>query len=131
MLLALAARQPGKDAHVALVDRFTETGVMRDLVAGVRESSSGVLVLRGQAGIGKTTLLREMAEQAANGGMRVAWAAGIQVEMEMDFAGLHQLLLPFAEGLPGCLAPSAARSRRCSGWPPVRRQTGSSSAWRR
>jgi ABC-type transport system involved in cytochrome c biogenesis ATPase subunit len=67
----------------------------------MRESSSGVLVLRGQAGIGKTTLLREMAERAANGGMRIAWAAGVQVEMEFDFAGLHQLLLPFIGGLPG------------------------------
>jgi DNA-binding CsgD family transcriptional regulator len=71
----------------------------------MRESSSGVLVLQGQAGIGKTTLLREMAERAANGGMRIAWAAGVQVEMEFDFAGLHQLLLPFIEGLPGLPDP--------------------------
>jgi DNA-binding CsgD family transcriptional regulator len=90
---------------VVLVDRFTETGVMQSLLDGMRESSSGVLVLRGQAGIGKTTLLREMAERAANGGMRIAWAAGVQVEMEFDFAGLHQLLLPFIEGLPGLPDP--------------------------
>jgi len=90
---------------VVLVDRFTETGVIQSLLDGMRESSSGVLVLRGQAGIGKTTLLREMAERAANGGMRIAWAAGVQVEMEFDFAGLHQLLLPFIEGLPGLPEP--------------------------
>jgi DNA-binding CsgD family transcriptional regulator len=71
----------------------------------MRESSSGVLVLQGQAGIGKTMLLREMAERAANGGMRIAWAAGVQVEMEFDFAGLHQLLLPFIGGLSGLPDP--------------------------
>ncbi len=90
---------------MVLVDRFTETGVMQSLLDGMRESSSGMLVLRGEAGIGKTALLREMAERAANRGMRIARAAGIQAEMEMDFAGLHQLLLPFAEGLQDLSGP--------------------------
>jgi hypothetical protein len=93
---------------VALVDRLTEMGVMRGLVAGARESSSGVLVLRGQAGMGKTALLRETADQAASAGTRVAQAVGIQAEMEMDFAGLHQLLLPFADGLPTLPVPQRA-----------------------
>jgi DNA-binding CsgD family transcriptional regulator len=93
---------------VILVDRLTETVVMQGLLDRVRESSSGVLVLRGQAGIGKTALLHEMAEQAVNGGMRVARAVGIQAEMEFDFAGLHQLLLPFAEGLPDLPGPQRA-----------------------
>src|ERR1700760_2040883 len=83
-------------------------GVMRGLVAGARESSSGVLVLRGQAGMGKTALLRETADQAASAGLQVAQAVGIQAEMEMDFAGLHQLLLPFADGLPTLPAPQRA-----------------------
>jgi predicted ATPase len=48
--------RPGRDANVALVDRVTETGVLRDLLDRVREGSSGVLVVRGQAGIGKTIL---------------------------------------------------------------------------
>jgi DNA-binding CsgD family transcriptional regulator len=74
----------------------------------MRESSSGVLVLRGQAGIGKTALLREMAERAANGGMGIAWAAGVQAEMEFDFAGLHQLLLPFAKGVQDLPTPQRA-----------------------
>jgi hypothetical protein len=94
--------------NVALVDRLTETGVMQGLLDEVREGSSGVLVLRGQVGIGKTALLREVAERAANAGMRVAQAAGIQAEMEFDFAGLHQLLLPFAGGLPDLPDPQRA-----------------------
>ena len=91
-----------------LVDRFTETGVLQSVLDGMRESSSGVLVLRGEAGIGKTALLREMAKRAANDGTRVAWAAGIQAEMEMDFAGLHQLLRPFAAGLQDLPGPQRA-----------------------
>jgi hypothetical protein len=93
---------------VALIDRLTETDVMQGLLDGMPEGSGGVLVLRGQAGIGKTALLREMAERAANGGMRVAQAAGVQSEMEFDFAGLHQLLLPFAGGLPDLPDPQRA-----------------------
>jgi DNA-binding CsgD family transcriptional regulator len=108
VLLALAGEQPGRDANVVLVDRVTEMGVMRGLLDGVQEGSSGVLVLRGRAGIGKTALLREMAERAANGGMRTAQAAGIQAEMEFDFAGLHQLLLPFVGGLQDLPDPQRA-----------------------
>ena len=93
---------------MVLVDRVTETGVLQSLLDEMRESSSGALVLRGRAGIGKTVLLREMAERAANGGMRIAWAAGVQAEMEFDFAGLHQLLLPFVGGLPDLPDPQAA-----------------------
>jgi DNA-binding CsgD family transcriptional regulator len=93
---------------VALVDRVTETGVMQGLLDGVQEGSSGVLVLRGQVGTGKTALLREMAERAANGGMRIAQAAGVQAEMGFDFAGLHQLLLPFAGGLQDLPDPQRA-----------------------
>jgi DNA-binding CsgD family transcriptional regulator len=93
---------------VALFDRLTETAVMQSLRDGVRAGSSGVLVVRGQVGIGKTALLRDMAERAANEGMRVAQAAGVQAEMEFGFAGLHQLLLPFAGGLPGLPEPQRA-----------------------
>jgi DNA-binding CsgD family transcriptional regulator len=94
---------------VVLVDRLTEMGVMQSLLDGMRESSSGVLVLRGQAGIGKTALLREMAKQAANGGMGiVVRAVGIQAEMEMDFAGLHQLLLPVVGSLQDLPGPQRA-----------------------
>jgi DNA-binding CsgD family transcriptional regulator len=93
---------------VVLVDRLTETGVMQGLLDGVQEGSSGVLVLRGQAGIGKTALLREMAERAASGGMRIAQAPGIQAEMEFDFAGLHQLLFPFLGGIEDLPGPQRA-----------------------
>ena len=100
---------------MVLVDRSTEMGVMQGLVDGAREGSSAVLVLRGQAGIGKTALLREMAEQAANRGMRIARAVGIQAEMEMDFAGLHQLLLPGSWGPSRTSTPPVLHPRPTRG----------------
>ncbi|HTP20695.1 MAG TPA: ATP-binding protein, partial [Solirubrobacteraceae bacterium] len=85
-----------------LVDREAEKQELDDLLAAVREGFSGVLVLRGEAGIGKTALLEYALKSAAD--MRIARAVGIESEMELGFAGLHQLLVPFVgrlERLPG------------------------------
>jgi DNA-binding CsgD family transcriptional regulator len=82
--------------------------VIHGLLEAVRAGSSRVLVLRGQAGIGKTALLRETAERAAAAGMRLAHAVGSQAERDSDFAGLHQLLVPFLDGLPALPDPQRA-----------------------
>ncbi len=58
-------------------------------MARVREGESEVLVIRGEAGIGKTALLRYAARQAS--GYRVAELIGVEAEMELPFAGIHQL----------------------------------------
>src|SRR5689334_7806552 len=81
----------------ALLDRVAETAALEGVLAAVRDGLSGVLVLRGEAGIGKTALLEWAAGQAS--GMQVARVAGVQAEMGMGFAGLHQLLIPFLGGL--------------------------------
>jgi AAA ATPase-like protein len=80
-----------------LLDRTAETGAVHGVLAAVRDGLSGVLVLRGEAGIGKTALLDWAAGQA--GYMHVTRVAGVQAEMGMGFAGLHQLLVPFLGGL--------------------------------
>src|SRR5262249_59770415 len=67
------------------------------VVAAARSGRSGVLVLRGEAGIGKTALLECAAGGA--GDMQLARVAGVQAEMGMGFAGLHQVLVPFLGGL--------------------------------
>jgi DNA-binding CsgD family transcriptional regulator len=85
---------------VTLIGRTAEMEAVQGFLDGVRSGSSGVLVLTGQPGIGKTALLRETAQRAADAGMRLAHAAGSEAERGFDFAGLHQLLVPFLDGLP-------------------------------
>ncbi len=85
-----------------LIGRRRECEVLDALVETVRAGKSRALVLRGEAGVGKTALLEYTAGQAS--GLRVARAAGVQSEMELAFAGLHQLLAPMldrVERLPG------------------------------
>src|SRR5512133_3842489 len=72
------------------VGRTSERKALDGLLARVREGESEVLVIRGEAGIGKTALLRYAARQAS--GYRVAELTGVQAEMELPFAGIHQLL---------------------------------------
>jgi DNA-binding CsgD family transcriptional regulator len=74
------------------LDRISEREVLDRLLADAREGQSAVLVMRGEAGIGKTALLRHVARQAS--GFRVAQAAGVEAEMELPFSGIHQLCAP-------------------------------------
>ncbi len=67
------------------------------MLAQARNGQSAVLVVRGEAGIGKTALLRYAARQAA--GLRIAEVEGIQAEMELSFAGIHRLCAPMLDGL--------------------------------
>jgi DNA-binding CsgD family transcriptional regulator len=73
----------GRAAEQAAIDR---------LLAAARAGTSGVLVLRGDAGIGKTALLDYAAATA--GGFQVVRGTGIESEAELPFAGLHLLLRP-------------------------------------
>ena len=83
------------DAHrpSGLLDRVSERERLEQLVAGVRAGESRVLVLRGEAGVGKSALLRHVAD-VATGGCRIVHAAGVESEMELPFAGLHALCSP-------------------------------------
>jgi DNA-binding CsgD family transcriptional regulator len=85
-----------------LQDRRSECGTVDRLLEGVRVGRSGALVVRGEPGVGKSALLEYLTEQAS--GCRVARAAGVECEMELAFAGLHQLCAPMLdrwERLPG------------------------------
>ena len=75
-----------------LLDRIGERDVLERLVAGVRAGQSRVLVLRGEAGVGKTALLRHLSTAAS--GCRIARTAGVESEMELAYAGLHALCAP-------------------------------------
>jgi DNA-binding CsgD family transcriptional regulator len=86
-----------------LLDRAAEKAALERALTEVRDGLSGVLILRGDAGIGKSALLEWAASRA--GDMRLARMAGVQAEMGMGFAGLHQLLVPFLDGLDGLPVP--------------------------
>lgn len=78
-----------------VVGRDAELGEIERLVASVRDGGSGVVVVRGGAGIGKTTLLD--AASAAASDLLVLRVAGVEAELALGFAGLHQLLMPLSE----------------------------------
>ena len=80
-----------------LLGRAAETKALDRLLADVREGRSSVLVVRGEAGIGKSTLLEHAVTVAAD--MDVVRTVGIESEMELSFAGLHQMLSPFLNRL--------------------------------
>src|SRR5215207_6120954 len=75
-----------------LLGRAAERELLDRLLENVRAGQSAVLVLRGEAGVGKTALLHYCARQAS--GFHVARIAGVESEMELPFAGLHQLCAP-------------------------------------
>jgi DNA-binding CsgD family transcriptional regulator len=75
--------------------RDTECAAIRQAIAGARSGESRVLVLRGEAGVGKTALLGDAGEEAA--GFRVGHVVGVESDMELAYAGLHQLCLPLME----------------------------------
>jgi DNA-binding CsgD family transcriptional regulator len=84
-----------------LTDRVSERGALDRLIGAVRAGESRALVVCGEAGVGKTVLLDYLAGRAH--GCRVARVAGVQSEMELAFAGVHQLCAPLvghAERLP-------------------------------
>src|ERR1044072_2225037 len=94
------------DAHrpsSGVLGRVDERDVLERLVAGVRAGQSRVLVLRGEAGVGKTALLRHLSEAAD--GCRIARATGVESEMELAFAGLHGLCAPMLDRLQHRPAP--------------------------
>jgi len=76
----------------AFLGRSGERDALDRLLETARGGQSAVLLIRGEAGIGKTALLSYAARQA--GGFRVAQIAGVEAEMELPFAGLHQLCAP-------------------------------------
>jgi DNA-binding CsgD family transcriptional regulator len=80
-----------------LLGRRSQCAALDELVASVRSGQSRALVLRGQAGAGKSALLDYVIEHAS--GCDIARATGIELEMELAYAGLQQLCAPFLDRL--------------------------------
>ncbi|MDT5318104.1 MAG: hypothetical protein QOD88_626 [Mycobacterium sp.] len=83
--------------------RDRECGILDALLRQVREGRSGVLLLRGAPGIGKTALLRYVMETGS--GLTLLRCTGVESEMELPFAGLHELCAPTLDGLESLPEP--------------------------
>lgn len=77
---------------MALVGRHREQQALAELLAATRRGQGGVVVLRGEAGIGKTALLANLVEGAS--GVRVLQISGAETELELAYAGVQQLCTP-------------------------------------
>src|SRR5215469_1948953 len=87
----------------ALLDRQRERAALDGLLGDLRSGRGRALVVRGEAGVGKSALL-EYATGAAPD-MRLVRAAGVESEMELAFAGVQQLCAPLLDRLEGLPAP--------------------------
>jgi DNA-binding CsgD family transcriptional regulator len=85
------------DPRARLRGRRSECQALDRLLDDVRAGQSRVLVVRGEAGVGKSALLDYVLDSAS--GCRVARVAGVESEMELAFAGLHQLCAPMLDRL--------------------------------
>ena len=100
---------------VGLVDRRPERATLDRLVEAVRAGESRALVIHGEPGAGKTVLLDYLAGQA---GCQVVRVAGVQSEMELAFAGLHQVCAPLLDRLEVLPGPQAEAVRTAFGLSP-------------
>jgi DNA-binding CsgD family transcriptional regulator len=94
---------PPRHATAVLAGRGTERARLDQLLADARMARSEVLVLRGEPGVGKSALLDYAVRRAE--GWRVLRAIGAEWEMELPFAGLHQLCAELLDGRGRLPAP--------------------------
>ena len=105
------SRLPGPAGE--LWGRRRECEVLDRLLEAVRGGESRALVVRGEPGVGKTALLDYLVEHAS--GCRVARAVGVESEMELPFAGVHQLLTPMLDRLGRLPGPQGEALRTAFG----------------
>src|SRR4051794_15459734 len=99
----------GAHSPPAFRGRSGERQALDRLLSHARDGRSAVLVIRGEAGVGKTALLQECARDAP--GFRVARIGGVESEMELPFAGLHRLGAPMLRRLDALPEPQQAALR--------------------
>jgi predicted ATPase len=85
------------------VGRRSECETLDRLLVDARAGRSGALVMRGEPGVGKTALLEYAIDSAAD--LRVARAVGVESEMELAYAALHQVCVPMLDRLERLPAP--------------------------
>ncbi|WP_250032682.1 ATP-binding protein [Paractinoplanes maris] len=95
-------------ATATLVGRRAERDAVEQLLDRARAGRSGALVVRGEAGIGKTALLGQARETGARWGFRLECSAGVESETQFAFAGLNQLCAPLLDHVGALPDPQRA-----------------------
>jgi DNA-binding CsgD family transcriptional regulator len=88
----------------SLVGRETEKQRLAELIDRISEQGA-ILVLHGEAGIGKSALLAEAGRLAAAAGMRVLTTVGVESEQHLPYAGVHQIVFPIRSGIESLPVP--------------------------
>ena len=94
----MTASDPLLGGSLTFLDRQRECELLDGLLHAVRNGRGGVMVVRGEAGIGKSALLDYTARASAD--LRLVQVAGVESEMELAFAALHQFCSPLLDSLP-------------------------------
>jgi DNA-binding CsgD family transcriptional regulator len=104
MAPAMRARSAGSPN---LIGRTAELTALEDFIHRAGDQGEA-LVVSGAPGVGKTVLLNEACQAARSSGARVLRATAVQLEAEVGFSGLHELLFPVVDQLGGLPAAQAA-----------------------
>ncbi len=102
-MVTVRSQESWSGRHSRLRGRGTECALLDELLADIQQGASRALVLQGEPGIGKTALLAHLEESAAN--VHVLRAAGVESDMELAYASLHQLCGPMLDRLERLPAP--------------------------
>jgi hypothetical protein len=97
-VLPMDTGSAGPERSTRLLGRARECALLDGLIGDIRRGQSRCLVVRGEAGIGKTALLQYLMESASD--LTVLRAVGVESEMELPFASLHQLCASHLNRLP-------------------------------
>ena len=101
----MARALPGPGREPSLLGRVAECRLLDELVADIRRGESRSLVLRGDPGIGKSALLTYLGESARD--LRIIRVVGVESEMELGYASLHQLCASFLDRVPELPEPQS------------------------
>jgi hypothetical protein len=115
------------DPGPGLLGRQSERAALDLVVGSVRAGESQTLVLRGEAGVGKSALLGYVAERAAD--CRILHAVGVEAEMELRMRGCTSCVLRCSTGSSRCRRRNVTRWPRHSACGPARHRIASWSVW--
>ncbi|HXH98081.1 MAG TPA: ATP-binding protein, partial [Gaiellaceae bacterium] len=116
----MAGATGGIYGSCVLIGRAGERARIELLLEHARDGRSGALVIRGEPGIGKTTLLLHARDSAD--GMSVVAATGVEAEAELEYSGLLELVRPLLGHLDELPSHQAEALREALGFEPPRRR---------